>query len=103
MLKMIHRDGSGIDPAVVILARQYLQLVDPDQLFIPEHETIRRPEIQAQIFESMFQEGCVLYPPPDRYKIRFLKKLVDSMEQAITDPEEDVCFPYFLLPTSLSS
>ena len=42
----------------------------------------------------MFKEGGPTFPPPDRYKLRVLKKLLESMEKAIEDPEEDVGHPY---------
>ena len=48
--------------------------------------------VQAKLFETMFKEGCLPYALSDYYKLAILKKLVESMENAIEDPEEDVCF-----------
>ena len=76
-----------------LLKRQYLQLLDPEKLSIPPPELIRLPHVQAQIYETMFRDGCLPFSPPDRYKLRVLKKLVQQMEDAIIDPEEDVGSP----------
>ena len=80
----------NIEPAVDLLRREYIQLLEPDKLTIPAPSLIRVPHIQRQIFLSTFQEGSLTFSPPDRYKIRVLKKLIESMEKAIKDPEEDV-------------
>lgn len=73
-----------------LLKRQYLQLLDPELLSLPPADVIRLPHVQAQIHETMFRDGCLPYPPPDRYRLRVLKVLVQRMEAAIADPEEDV-------------
>lgn len=79
---------------VELLRRQYLQLIDPNELAIPSIESLRLPGLQARIYDSMFNEANLPFPPPDRHKYRVLKKLVAAIEQAIVDPEEDVGFPY---------
>lgn len=76
-----------------LLRRQYLQLWEPDKLTIPSMDIIRLPGVQASIFESMFEENNLRFAPPDRYKVRVLKRLVGMIERAIVDPEEDVGFP----------
>jgi len=76
-----------------LLKRQYLQLLDPEQLSIPPPEAMRLPHVQARIYETMFRDGCLVFSPPDRYKLRVLKMLVQRMEDAIADPEEDVGSP----------
>ena len=78
-----------------LLKRQYLQLVDPDRLTIPPVDVIRCPRVQAQMYEQLFKEDAVTYPPPARYQTLVLKKLVGLLETAFVDPEEDVCFPCF--------
>ncbi|MCJ1299468.1 hypothetical protein MMC08_002260 [Hypocenomyce scalaris] len=72
-----------------LLRRQYFQLWEPDKLTIPSMGIMRLSEVQASIFESMFREDNLKYTPPDRYKTRVLKKLVDLIERAVVDPEED--------------
>ena len=75
---------------VDLLKRQYLQLLETEQLTLPPLALMRLPSVQRRIYESLFQDEVLLCPPTDRYKTRVLKKLVFSMEEAIADPEEDV-------------
>ena len=84
----------GAYEQVEMLRRQYLQLLEPDQLSIPCSEMIRKPEVQARIYQSMFQENGFPYQPPESYRVRVLKLLVDHMEKALIDPDEDVRSPY---------
>ena len=79
--------------AVEILRRQYLQLLDPKELAIPTHDILRRPHVQDQIYKSMFKLEDMLFPIPFRYQLRVLKRLLESIENAIEDPEEDVRLP----------
>ncbi|KAL6714062.1 hypothetical protein ACLMJK_008556 [Lecanora helva] len=74
---------------VELLRRQYLQLLDPEKLTMPSAELLRMPEIQAQMFDAMFKESGKMYLPPDRYRYRVLKRLVNALEDAIEDPDED--------------
>lgn len=75
---------------VDLLKRQYLQLINPEQLTLPNKELLRLPEIQAQIYHSMFDDSVLNFAPPERYRLRVLKRLVNAIEEAILDPEEDV-------------
>lgn len=82
----------SIEP-VELLRRQYFQLIDIEQLTLPSKDLLRLPETQARIYNCLFNESNIVYPPPDRYRIRVLKRLVNALEEAIVDPEEDVSFP----------
>ena len=75
---------------VELLKRQYLQLTDPEALTLPRKESLRLPDIQAQIYNDLFNESNIVYAPPKRYRFRVLKRLVKALEDAIEDPEEDV-------------
>lgn len=75
-----------------LLRRQYLQLVEPEQLTLPAIETLKSPDVQAKIFERLFNVGNLSFPPPDRYRFRVLKRIVRALEQSINDPDEDVGF-----------
>ena len=77
---------------VDLLKRQYVQLIDPEELALPRQEVLRLPDIQAQIYNDMFDESNIIYAPPERYRFRVLKRLVKALEDAIEDPEEDVGF-----------
>jgi protein-lysine N-methyltransferase EEF2KMT len=80
----------SIDPGVELLRRQFLQLQKPEDLTLPPPAVLKKPAIQAQIFSYLFREELISFPPPDRYRFRVLKRIVYELEQAITDPEEDV-------------
>lgn len=75
---------------LVVLRRQYFQLVEPSQLRWPEDGTVKRAEVQSWIFGEMFDSENISILPPDRYRLRVLKLLVSKLERAIDDPEEDV-------------
>lgn len=88
---------------VELLKRQYLQLIDPEELTLPCKELLKLPDTQAQIYNDMFDESKTKYALPERYRLRVLKRLVKALEDAIEDPEEDVGFslclnfcPFFL-------
>ena len=77
---------------VELFKRQFLQLVDPEQLTPPRKELLRLPDTQAQIYSELFDESKIIFVPPERYQFRVLKILVKALEDAIEDPEEDVGF-----------
>lgn len=78
---------------VDLLRRQYLQTLSPEELTLPCKELLRLPEIQANIYESLFNSSSIAHLSLHRYRFRVLKRLMDALEQAIVDPEEDVCLP----------
>jgi hypothetical protein len=75
---------------VELLRRQFLQLRDPRELDTPPLEMIKDPTCQGELYERMFRYGSVPYPPPARYRLRVLKLLMEHIEHAVSDPEEDV-------------
>ena len=77
---------------VELFKRQFLQLVDPEELKLPRKELLRLPDTQAQIYNDLFDVSRIIYVPPERYRFRVLKVLVKALEDAIEDPEEDVGF-----------
>lgn len=82
---------------IELLCRQFLQLIDPNELAIPGSKALRLPNLQARIYDLMFNEEKLRFSPNGRYKFRVLKKLITAIERAFVDPEEDVCFPYYFL------
>ena len=86
---------------VELLKRQYLQLLEPDQLTLPPAVLLRRPEVQADMYETMFRKGCLPYPPPDRYRLRVLKTIVKRLEESVVEPDEDVRSPCLEHPCSV--
>ncbi|MDI1490112.1 MAG: hypothetical protein OHK93_001312 [Ramalina farinacea] len=75
--------------AVELLRRQYLQLIDPERLKLPPPEVLRSPDVQRQIYESMFDDTAISLGPSLRYRLRVLKRLIRAIEDSIQDPEED--------------
>lgn len=78
----------GIAP-MELLKRQYLQLIDPEELTLPLREFLILPETQSQIYNDLFDESRITYAPPERYRFRVLKRVVKALEDAVEDPEED--------------
>ena len=75
------------------LAAQYFQLVDLQHLALPPGPVLIQPDVQAAIYERMFNETTVFPIPPANYRSRALKLILSRIEESITDPEEDVCTP----------
>jgi hypothetical protein len=76
-----------------LLRRQYFQLLPLQQLRWPSIELLKLPGNQAWIYSSMFDINQVKHPlPPERYRLRFLRKLVDNLEEAFEDSDNDVGF-----------
>ena len=78
--------------AVELLRRQYLQLIDPERLILPAPRLLRLANIQERIYDCMFDDLKLANGPPERYRFRVLKRLVNAIEASIEDPDEDVCF-----------
>jgi hypothetical protein len=89
--------SSGVDqichhPAVASrLVAQYFQLVEPWDLDIPPPAVLKDPQVQAAIYEQMFDESRIDPIPPLNYRTRVLKTVIARIEESLTDPEEDVC------------
>lgn len=86
--------NSAVVRQVELLRRQYLQLVDPEQLKMPSTEILRLPEVQGRIFDNVFNDEFCSFPSPKPYKFRVLKKIIAAVELSIVDPEEDVGSPW---------
>ncbi|KAJ5757096.1 uncharacterized protein N7511_007278 [Penicillium nucicola] len=71
------------------LAAQFFQLVDLQHLALPPGSVLVQPEVQAAIYEHMFNETTVFPIPPANYRSRVLKLILSHIEESITDPEED--------------
>lgn len=74
------------------LIAQYFQLVDPRDLYhsLPSSTTLKDPKVQAILYQEMFHETSVSQIPPVSYRIRVLKEILARIEEALSDPEQDV-------------
>lgn len=79
-----------------LLSAQYFQLVPPDDLSLPSKESIIRPNVQAAIYENMFNEASIWPIPSVRYRTRVLKRIITTLEESISNPDEDVWLHYLL-------
>lgn len=70
------------------LCRQYLQL--HQDLDYPSSEYLRNDNFQQSLYQNLFAEGALKYPPSLRYQLRVLKELTKRIEQSIQDWEEEV-------------
>lgn len=75
---------------IKILSAQYFQLIAPDSLALPSKESIVKPEIQAAIYENLFNEAVNWPIPLVRYRTRVLKIILARIEESISNPDEDV-------------
>lgn len=73
-----------------LFKRQYFQLLRPELLTWPGATVLKMLEVQTWLFEQLFNVENVKFPPPERYQLRVLKKLMSKVESAINNPEEDV-------------
>jgi hypothetical protein len=76
--------------------RQYLQLLEPRELSWPSREAIRNIETQTWLYDNLFNAANFTYLPPARYQLRVLKHLLQLIEEAIEDPDEDVGTPHLV-------
>lgn len=89
---------------IELFRRQYFQLVDPKQLHFPPTDVLKLPQVQEDLYSRFFSESKISFLPPARYRFRVLKALIDVLQEAFHDPEEDVrLFLHASLDYSLSS
>lgn len=70
--------------------RQYLQL--QGKIIYPDNQFLQDSNFQEAIYKEIFSEEALKHPPPNRYKLRILKELLQRIEESITDWEEQVWF-----------
>jgi len=69
------------EEAIRLLKYQYLQLVDPKALQLPPSGVLKRPEVQEAIYATIFCcPTAAEHPPPARYTVRVLKRLMTLIE-----------------------
>jgi hypothetical protein len=85
-----------------LFRRQYLQLLDTQNLTWPSSDTLRSSQAQEWIYENLFQTDDIThFLPPERYRLRILKLLMSKIETSIVDPEEDVRKCWFSLSSAI--
>ncbi|RMJ23818.1 hypothetical protein PHISP_05312 [Aspergillus sp. HF37] len=82
------------------LLAQYLQLVDPPALALPDN--VADPSIQASIAAHMFRDSPDRPLPPISYQTRVLKRILARIEES-AGPEDEIIEPLLNAFTSLLS
>ena len=93
-------DSGTLDPRITNFYWQYLQQLEFDKLCFPASSVLLEPVVQAQIQRYMFEAhimysfegslGTTTHLPSERYQKRVIKEIVQRMEGAITDHNEQV-------------
>ncbi|KAI1140025.1 FAM86A protein [Hypoxylon sp. FL0543] len=71
------------DDSIDRFCRQYLQL--ERDLDYPSPALLREAEVQDALYNTIFADGALAYPPPQRYQLRVLKQLMSRIEASIED------------------
>ena len=78
----------GMEGPLARFCHQYLQL--EKTLNYPPPELLRESWVQETLYECLFADGAVPFPPPHRYRLRTLKELVRRVEDSIDDWDQHV-------------
>ncbi|KAI0843259.1 putative methyltransferase-domain-containing protein [Hypoxylon sp. FL0890] len=76
---MLNRD---VDPQLLLLRRQYMQLFEPDFLAWPPPKFLKGIDVQKWLYRYMFDPSRNPRLPPEGYQMRVLKRLIDKIETA---------------------
>ncbi|KAI1407117.1 FAM86A protein [Hypoxylon sp. FL1857] len=71
------------DDSINRFCRQYLQL--ERHLDYPSPVLLREADVQNTLYNTIFADGALAYPPPQRYQLRVLKQLMHKIEASIED------------------
>ncbi|OTA77631.1 hypothetical protein M434DRAFT_38610 [Hypoxylon sp. CO27-5] len=73
------------DDSIDRFCRQYLQL--ERDLDYPSPALLREADVQDTLYNTIFADGALPYPPPQTYQLRVLKQLMSKIETSIEDWE----------------
>lgn len=83
--------------AIALFIAQYRQCVEPRSLSFPPSDVLIKADVQRILHREMFEDAATQYLPSESYRGRVLKVLLQKLENAIKDPDEDVCCPLVLV------
>lgn len=78
----------GMEGCLAQFCHQYLQL--EKKLDYPPPELLRQSRVQETLYESLFADKAIPFPPPHRHRLRTLKELVRRVEDSIDDWDQYV-------------
>ncbi|KAI1381071.1 putative methyltransferase-domain-containing protein [Hypoxylon crocopeplum] len=92
-----------LDPQLLLLRRQYMQLFEPDFLAWPPSKFLKDVDVQKWLYKHLFDPSRNSRLPPESYQMRVLKQLVAKIEKTIEDTGQDevlgelvTCFTSFI-------
>jgi hypothetical protein len=85
--------NSDTNSALRVLVAQYFQLVEPADLCVLPGPIVKDLAVQDAIYKHMFNEAILWPIPPLSYRTRVLKMILSLIDEAFSDPEQDVCDP----------
>lgn len=87
-LNSVPGDMGGMEGSLARFCHQYLQL--EKTLDYPPPELLRQSQVQETLYEILFADGAVPFPPPHRHRLKTLKELVRRVEDSIDDWDQYV-------------
>ncbi|EXJ53624.1 uncharacterized protein A1O5_13075 [Cladophialophora psammophila CBS 110553] len=78
---------AGVEPIVIKFYRQYMQQIN--DVTYPPGGLLVNPDVQDCLYRYFFDPGRNKYLPPPRYQSRILRRLIEEIENACKNPEQD--------------
>ena len=79
---------AATEPILAKFYRQYLQVID--DVTYPPGPLLVKQDVQNCLYKYFFDASQNKFLPPARYQARILKHIIQEIEKACKDPEEDV-------------
>ncbi|KAI0376563.1 putative methyltransferase-domain-containing protein [Hypomontagnella monticulosa] len=78
-----------IDPQLLLLRRQYLQLFEPDFLAWPPAKFLNNADVQTWLYKHLFDPNGNPRLPPEKYQLEVLKHLIAKVKNTNMVPDEN--------------
>ncbi|KAI1382836.1 putative methyltransferase-domain-containing protein [Hypoxylon trugodes] len=78
-----------VDPQLLLLRRQYLQLFEPDFLAWPSPKLLKNVDAQKWLHRHLFDTNRNPHLPPESYQLRVLKQLTSKMGKGKANLDSD--------------
>ncbi|KAI1098376.1 FAM86A protein [Jackrogersella minutella] len=83
LINMVLENTKPKDYSIDRFCRQYLQL--ERNLDYPPSTLLREADVQDTLYNQIFSDGSLTYPPPQRYQLGVIKELMSKIEASIED------------------
>ncbi|OTB04625.1 hypothetical protein M426DRAFT_11511 [Hypoxylon sp. CI-4A] len=81
--------NGNVDPQLLLVRRQYMQLFEPDFLAWPSPKYLKDTDIQKWLYKYLFDPRRNPRLPPASYQVRVLEQLIAKINKTIHNTEED--------------